>query len=282
MEFWNRRGRPAAALILLCLVGSAGLQAAPQRIVSINGSMTEALFAVGAGDRIVGSDTSSVFPAEARRMPKVGYQRKLSAEGILSLKPDLIIGTHEAGPPEVIAQLKDSGVPVVLYEDKGGLDSAYGKILFAGKHTGLEQEARELVQNMKAHIQNLKRPPLNTKVLFIYARGPGMVQVSGKGTPAHEMLELAGARNAMNSFEGFRPLTAEAMVAANPEIILIPSRALQSMGGESGLLKVPGVALTEAGRHRRFVVMDDLLLLGFSARTHLALEELIQKLSSQK
>ncbi|MCB1137173.1 MAG: ABC transporter substrate-binding protein [Leptospiraceae bacterium] len=241
--------------------------------------MTEALFAVGAGDRVVGSDTSSVYPQAARNMPKVGYQRKLSAEGILSLKPDIIIGTHEAGPPEVIAQLKASGVPVVLYEDKGGLEGAYGKILFAGKHSGNEDAAQSLVQQMKSHIQGLKRPDFNAKVLFIYARGPGMVQVSGKGTPAHDMIELAGAQNAMNSFQGFRPLTAEALVAANPDIILIPSRALQSMGGESGLLKVPGVALTDAGKNRKLVVMDDLLLLGFSARTHIALEELIQKLN---
>ena len=109
-----------------------------------------------------------------------------------------------------------------------------------------------------------------------------MVQVSGKGTQAHSMIALAGAKNAVTSFEGFRPLTSEALVAANPEVILIPTRALESLGGENGLLRIPGVALTEAGKKRRIVAMDDLLLLGFSSRLHIALKELVSHLKEQK
>ncbi len=231
---------------------------------------------------MVGVDTSSVHPAPARQLPKVGYQRSLSAEGVLSLKPDLIIGTGEAGPPPVLQQLRSSGVELVLFEDRWSPDSTYAKILFAGKHSGHEKEARALVAQMRESIATLTKPAREWRVLFIYARGPGMVQVSGKGTQAHSMIALAGAKNAVTSFEGFRPLTSEALVAANPEVILIPTRALESLGGENGLLRIPGVALTEAGKKRRIVAMDDLLLLGFSSRLHIALKELVSHLKEQK
>ncbi|MBU42067.1 MAG: hemin ABC transporter substrate-binding protein [Spirochaetaceae bacterium] len=272
----------AVALVSLFLASGAARGESPKRIVSLNGSMTEILFAIGAGDQVVGVDTSSVHPAPARQLPKVGYQRSLSAEGVLSLKPDLIIGTGEAGPPPVLQQLRSSGVELVLFEDRWSPDSTYAKILFAGKHSGHEKEARALVAQMRESIATLTKPAREWRVLFIYARGPGMVQVSGKGTQAHSMIALAGAKNAVTSFEGFRPLTSEALVAANPEVILIPTRALESLGGENGLLRIPGVALTEAGKKRRIVAMDDLLLLGFSSRLHIALKELVSHLKEQK
>ena len=271
-----------AVLVALFLASGAAQAQAPRRIVSLNGSMTEILFAIGAGDQVVGVDTSSIHPAAARKLPKVGYQRSISAEGVLSLKPDLIIGTGEAGPPPVLQQLRSSKVKLVLFEDKWTPESTYAKILFAGKHTGHEKEAAALVSKMKAAIASLTRPSKEWRVLFIYARGPGMVQVSGTGTQAHSMIELAGAKNAVTGFQGFRPLTSEAMVGANPDVILIPTRALASIGGEDGLLRVPGIALTEAGKKRRIVAMDDLLLLGFSSRLHIALKELVSNLTGLK
>ncbi|MEQ8351940.1 MAG: hemin ABC transporter substrate-binding protein [Leptospiraceae bacterium] len=272
----------AVCLSALLFLASPLFAEAPARIVSLNGSMTEILFAIGAGNQVVGVDTSSIHPPSAQKLPKVGYQRSISAEGVLSLKPDLIIGTAEAGPPPVLQQLRSSGVNLILFEDKWTPESTYAKILFAGKHSGHETEARALVSRMKDSIANLKRPSRKWKVLFIYARGPGMVQVSGTETQAHGMIELAGATNAVTGFQGFRPLTSEAMVGANPEVILIPTRALESIGGVDGLLRIPGIALTDAGKNRRIISMDDLLLLGFSSRLHIALEELVSQLANLK
>tara|TARA_B100001939_G_scaffold336008_1_gene338652 strand:- start:42305 stop:43123 length:819 start_codon:yes stop_codon:yes gene_type:complete len=271
-----------AVVVALLLLSGAALASAPKRIVSLNGSMTEILFAIGAGDQVVGVDTSSIYPPRAQGLPKVGYQRKISAEGVLSLKPDLVIGTGEAGPPPVLQQLRSSGVDLKLFEDKWTPESTYAKILFAGKHAGKEEQARALVSRMKQAIAALAKPEKEWRVLFIYARGPGMVQVSGSGTQAHSMIELAGGKNAITGFNGFRPLTSEAMVGANPEVILIPTRALASIGGIDGLLRIPGVALTDAGKNRRVIAMDDLLLLGFSSRLHIALRELISELSALK
>jgi iron complex transport system substrate-binding protein len=115
-------------------------------------------------------------------------------------------------------------------------------------------------------------------VLFVYARGAGTLMVSGGGTSAAEMLRLAGATNAVQGFEGFRPLTAEAVVAARPDIVLLPSRGLASLGGVEAVLKLPGMALTPAGRARRVVALDDTLLLGFGPRLADAVEQLIHLL----
>ena len=123
-------------VVVLAVLAGGTLEAAPQRIVSMNGSMTEALFAVGAGESVVGVDTSSVFPPEAQRLPKIGYQSKLSAEGILSLRPDLVLGTQDAGPPEVIEQIRRAGIRVEIYQDSSTVEGAYGKVLFAGQHSG--------------------------------------------------------------------------------------------------------------------------------------------------
>ena len=266
-------------VITLALFVGGTLEASPKRIVSMNGSMTEALFAVGAGDLVVGVDTSSVFPSEAQRLPKIGYQSKLSAEGILSLRPDLVVGTQDAGPPEVIEQIRRAGIRVEIYQDSSTVEGAYGKVLFAGKHSGHADKAVQIVARMRHNIEALK--PLNgsPRVLFIYARGPGMVQVSGTNTQAAAMLKLVGATTALPDFEGFKPLTSEALVVANPDIILMPTRSLESIGGIDGLLRIPGVALTKAGKERKVVAMDDMLLLGFSARLDAALVELIRLLS---
>lgn len=247
------------------------------RVVSLNGTITEIIFALGAGETVVGCDTSSLYPERANKLPKIGYQRAVSAEGILSLNPSLILGTNEAGPPNTIQQLQTSKKKISVFQDKPELDHVWKKIAWVGEQIGKSKEAKSLIDKLKKDYQVLRTKILTTNkpsVLFIYSRGQGTILVSGKNTAASEMIELAGGKNAIMEFEGFKPLTPESLAGLQVDFILIPTKALESLGGKEGLKKVPGLLLTKAGKQGKIIDMDDLFLLGFSTRIVSAIEEL--------
>ncbi|TGN20242.1 heme/hemin ABC transporter substrate-binding protein [Leptospira idonii] len=254
------------------------------RIVSLNGTITEILFALGAGDRLVGVDTSSYYPKEAVSLPKIGYQRTLAAEGILSLKPNQIIGTNYAGPPATIEQLTTFKVPMLIVQETLTIEGVEAKIEQIAKFISKEKEGKALIQAYKKQVASLdgSKPKKPVRVLFIYSRSATNVFVSGVNTPADAMIRLSGAENAMSGFNEFKPLTAEAVVAANPDVILIPEKSLEGLGGEKGLWELPGLNLTRAGKQKNVAVMDDLLLLGFGPRLANALGELSLKWKSLK
>ena len=248
------------------------------RIVSAGGTLTEIIFALGQGDKIVGVDTSSVFPEKALALPKVGYQRRLSAEGVLSLNPTLVTVTNHAGPPEVMKQLESVKTNVLTLPGEHGMENAYKRIELLGKALNVAPKATELVNQMKATMDSLSKRIQTSgpkpRVLSIYARGQGSVNVAGKNNASDTIITLAGGVNAINQYEGYRPITAEAVIAANPDFILLPSRGLDSLTGIDGLLKQPGIAQTTAGQKRQVIAIDDLILLGFGPRTPQAVEEL--------
>lgn len=252
------------------------------RIVSLNGAVTEIIYALNAGGKIVGVDTSSIFPEDTSKLPKIGYQRRVSAEGVLSLKPSLVIATAEAGPPEAISQLRSAGVSVLIVTEKPTIEGAQERIRTVAQALQLEDAGEKLISTMDSDLEKARATLRNTaskpKVLFIYSRGQGNMLVSGTKTAADEMIRLAGGINAVTGYEGFKPLTAEAVVAAAPDIVLLPERGLKSIGGIENLLVLPGLADTPAGKNRRIVTMDDLYLLGFGPRTGQAVKELISLL----
>jgi iron complex transport system substrate-binding protein len=274
--------------VLLAVIGSLWLghevqsqTAQPDahaRIVSIGGSVTEVVYRLGAGDRLVGADTSSIYPEAATRLPQVGYQRMLSVEGVLSLQPSLILASADAGPPEAVTLLQGAGTPIVTVPNEPTLAGAQRKIRVIAEALGRKAKGEALAATVARDIavvrhalRHLKSRP---RVLFIYARGQGAMSVSGAGTSADAMIALAGGVNAVTEYTGFKPLTPEAVIAAAPDILLIPERGLASIGGMDPLLAAPGVALTPAGRARRIVAMDDLRLLGFGPRLGQAVQEL--------
>jgi iron complex transport system substrate-binding protein len=245
-------------------------QAQPKRIVSAGGAVTETLYTLGLGDRIVGVDQSSTYPEEATKLPQIGYVRALSAEGILSLHPDLFVSTEDAGPPGVIEQLKGAGLKVLILPSDHTETTAVNRIVTLGKELGAEEQANRVVEEMRAKLE-LARKESSTKgsrprVLFLYCRGGSMMNVSGAGTAADAMLKLAGAENVVNEYEGYKPLTPEAAVKGNPDVILVTAGGVAGVGGIDRLLEHPALALTKAGRERKVVAMDDLFLLGFGPR----------------
>jgi iron complex transport system substrate-binding protein len=259
---------------------AAGTEAS--RIVSVGGGVTEIVYALDFGADVVGVDTSSVYPETATKLPQVGYQRQLSAEGILSLKPTLVLASTDAGPPAALDQLRTAGVTVVSIPADATVAGASARVRAIAQALGVAERGEGIVQRLETDLASAKsltaRVQYKPKVLFIYARGAGTLNVSGTGTAADEMIRVAGAENAVTAYEGFKPFTAEAAVAAAADVLLLPARGLDSLGGPEGLLALPGIAMTPAGRAKRIVTMDDLYLLGFGPRTGLAVQELAHHL----
>ncbi len=268
--------------ILGLLLLSTTLHAAtPLRVVTVGGAVTETAFALGSGDVLVGVDTSSTFPEMARTLPQVGYQRALSAEGIASLRPDLVIVSANAGPPTALAHLAALKIPVLRLVAGDSLDGATTRVLQMGEALGREGEATKLVEKIASEVG--ARVPLaahSPRVLFVMSLGQGSPMVAGRETAAAAMLELVGAQNAGNAIQGYKQFSREALVLLDPEIVVTTSRTLAANGGEANLAKLlPGLEITAAGRSGRLIVMDDLFLLGFGPRIGEAAQELATKLN---
>jgi iron complex transport system substrate-binding protein len=258
------------------------------RVIALGGSVTEIIYTLGASDNLVAVDTSSVYPSElVDTLPKVGYVRSLGAEGVLSLDPTLIITTPDAGPPEVVQQLRDTGVAIFIVPDEDSVAGAKAKIRTIADIFERHARAEDLIRQIELDMLEAQliidsvAAAAKPSVMFVYARGAGALSVSGTGTSAHAMIELARGVNAVTEYEGYRPLTAEAAVTAAPEVLLFLSRGLESVGGVAGLAELPGLALTPAYEDARVIAMDDLYLLGFGPRVGQAVLELTRALYAQ-
>lgn len=258
-----------------------------ERIITLGGPVTEVVYALGAGDQVIATDISSTWPAAVASLKKIGYQRTLSAENIIALQPTLILASAEAGPPAAIEQLRASGIRLEVIPSEHSLAGAKQKIDAVAKILGLNEAAKILHDTINRYaavadsLQRLAATGSPAKILFIYARGAGALQASGTGTAAAAMLAAAGLRNVVTEYNGYKPLTPEAIIAANPQVVLVTTSGLQSIGGKEGLLTAaPAIAQSDAGRAGRIVAMDDELLLGFGPRSGHAILELRRKIDS--
>jgi iron complex transport system substrate-binding protein len=239
----------------------------PQRIVTVAGNVSETVFALGVGDKVVGVDASSLFPAAVHQLPKVGYYRSINAEGILSLSPDLVIATDSAGPPAVIEQIRGAGIPIAVLDSAQSFEGAQRRVTQIAKLLDRTDEGTALTATMAKELSAMTRPETPPRVLFIYARGGGTQNVAGTETAANAMIELAGGKNAVSEYTGYKPMNAEAMIQANPDYILFTQRGLESIGGVEAAATLTGIAQTPAGKNQNIIALDDLLLLGFGPRT---------------
>ncbi|WP_245863424.1 heme/hemin ABC transporter substrate-binding protein [Candidatus Viridilinea mediisalina] len=258
-----------------------------ERIVSLSGDVTEIIFALGLGEHVVGVDSSATYPpAQTQALPNIGYQRRLSAEGVLSLNPSLVLGDETAGPPEVLSQIRATGVPVVLVADPPTLASPAAKVRWVAAALGVPQRGEALATQVAATIAAAKATTLQQdappRVLFLYLRGTDVQQVAGRENPADAMIVAAGAINAAAEagIVEFKPLSPEVIIAIQPDVILVLEKGLESIGGVDGLLRIPGIAATPAGRAQHIVAFDDLYLLGLGPRTGHALADLIAALQT--
>jgi iron complex transport system substrate-binding protein len=272
------------ALALACLlVLFAAASAEARRIVSIGGAVTEIAFALGAGDEIVAVDTTSLWPPEADDLPDIGYMRRLSAEPILALVPDLVLASAGSGPRPVLEQLASAGIAVAMIPDEPSIEGIYGKVEAVARALGREAEGKRLKAEIAAAFADAAQAVTAVapapRVLFVIGMGRGAPQAAGHDTAADAIIRLAGGTNAVTGYAGYRPLNPEAAIAAAPDLILTMTQTVEALGGSETLLARPEIGLTPAGAAGRLVALDGLLLLGFGPRTPEAVRELAGSLA---
>jgi iron complex transport system substrate-binding protein len=255
--------------VLAALCGPA-LADSAQRLITVGGAVTEIVYALGAGARVVATDTTSTWPEAAQALPRVGYQRALAAEGVLSMRPTLLIATADAGPPVALTQLQ-------------GADQVGGAIRAIAASLALDDAGRTLAARFDADWaaarQQVAALPGRPRALFILDHGGASPMVAGDGTAAAAMIDYAGAVNVMaGRFNGYRPLTLEAALAAAPDIIVTTDEAIATAGGRTTFLARPGLAALPAARAGRLVTLDALRLLGFGPRLPAAVLDLAQRM----
>lgn len=238
-----------------------------ERIVSLNGALTEILFALDVGEYVVGRDVTSTYPKWIKDSIKdLGHVRSLNIESLAALKPTVILGTNSELNSDMKQAIQNLGIRHKFFEQDFSVDGTKSLISELAHFMDIA-EPRVLLNKIDSDLEKIhsfQHPP---KVLFIYARGAGTMMVAGEGTPMERIIELAKGQNAVQGFKDFKPLTEEALLGSNPDVILLFETGLQSVGGVDGLIKTtPGILQTKAGKNKAVIAMDGALLADFGPR----------------
>ncbi|MEM7287896.1 MAG: ABC transporter substrate-binding protein [Actinomycetota bacterium] len=241
------------------------------RIIPLDGTVAEVVFALGLGDNVVATDLSATYPPEADALPEIGYQRSLTAEAIATHNPSVLLATEIAGPPETIDDLRRLGYPIVIVPNESTATGPADKIRAVANALGVSARGDALAGELEDTIEANTVAPTTTPpvVAALYLRGESTQLVLGRDAATHWLIEAAGGVNIADrlDIEEAAPISPEAIIAAAPDVLLIPSAGLESVGGIEGLLGVGGLSETPAGQNEAIVVVDDQLLLGNGPRT---------------
>lgn len=248
------------------------------RVVSIGGSITEIIYDLGEEGRLVGRDTTSVFPEAAHKIPDVGYMRALSPEGVLSINPTAIIAVEGSGPREAIDVLKKASVPFVFVPENYTAESVSEKIRIVGKALGVDDKAEKLSAKVEKELAAAEAETKNIKtrkrVLFVLSTTGGKIMAAGTKTAADGIIELAGADNVVTGYSGYKTMTDEAILTAQPDVILVMDVHGPRAIADADLLANKAIAATPAGQTKNIVRMGGQYLLGFGPRTAEAVHDL--------
>lgn len=266
-------------LLIVCLFAWATHYgaSAQQRIITAGSSSSEIVCALGLCDKIVATDRTSLYPESLQDLPSIGYRNSINAEGILSLQPDLVILEKSYVTDDLITQLRLSRIKVVVVQSEQNFESSKARIRTIAGALNKLSEAEQLIDQIEIDLLAISKKvasaPSRPKVLCVYARGTGAIQIAGSNT-SFELLRLAGAVNAAADIEGYKPLNTESLIQSNPDFILFFDSGLESIGGVEGALKIPGVSQTKAGKEKQIIHMDGNLLTNWGPRLAQAVEEL--------
>lgn len=250
-----------------------------ERLVAAGGSLTELIYAIGAGSNVVGVDETTSYPPETAALPHIGYWKQLSSEGILSLHPDSFITWQDAGPQIVLDQLRAQKVNVVtLPRVPATVEQMYANIHELAKTLRMPEQGDALVKRIHQRLDRVqqsvaaKKAPV--KAMFILSAGGSAPQVAGKGSVADAILTLAGAQN-VASHAQYKSYSAESLIAANPQVIVVTSQMVD--GDLNRLSAIAGITRTAAWKNQRIVTIDQALILGMGPRVADAVEALHQQ-----
>lgn len=255
------------------LLATPALHAA-EKLVSIGGDVTEIIYALGAGNKMVARDSTSLRPQAVLGLPDVGYMRQLNTEGILSVHPSLVLSSELAEPSLVLKQLEQNGVKVVRVPGTPSAETVPRKITVIAAALNRQAEGEKLIADYRSQISAIHHDPLPVKMLFVMSHGGMTSMAAGQGTAADAMITSVGAKNAMQGFSRYRPLSQEGVIASAPDILLLTADGVKTLGGMEQVWKLPGVAMTPAGKNKRVLVIDDMSLLGFGLQTPAVMAQL--------
>lgn len=251
------------------------------RIVALNGDLTETIFAMGAGERVVGIDLTTTYPPEATTLPDIGLSRDLNAEAVIGLAPTLVIGDEQAEPQGAIDQIRAAGIPVVILPTEVTLDGVMRKFTAVGTILDLPAEAEQLKQDVGSDIDVAlalaSEATSEPSAAYLYVRGPETLLLFGSAMPTHFLIEAAGGTDAAGDAGVIfaENLSAERLVEAAPEVLITPEEGFAIIGGLDSFLALPGVADTPAGTNGAVLTYDEALLLGMGPRVGEALLQLV-------
>lgn len=245
-----------------------------QRIVSIDGAITEIIYALGAEASLVGVDTTSRYPKPVTELPNVGYMRALSSEGIMALAPQKVITSSDAGPEKVLKNLKQAGLDIVMIKKNNSVAGVQEKIMRIAEAVEAPQEGKQLAEavGQQAKVVLSKVEGKNpARILFLLAAGGHGVMIAGRDTQASAMIDIIGGINVANQFTSYKPLTPESALQLNPDALVIANTHGQAFDFD----KFPTLKLTDAYKNDRIVDGDSMMLLGFGPRISDALQMMI-------
>ena len=243
-------------------------------IVSLGGSVTEIVYALGQEKRLIATDMSSLYPSEAKELPQVGYYRNISVEGIVSTAPALVLASENAGPKEVLDRIAELGIKVERVSDDSTVESLYQRISQIAKVLNTEQEGAVLLAEVKAAVENAMTLSTTPYRATLVVNRTGTFQAAGAGTSADELMRLAGFENIFSEQQSYKPVSKESFLERQPEVIITTTASVEKSGGLTQFAKDPVIANTPAAAAGRIVVLDDLLALGMGPRLDQAIRQL--------
>lgn len=281
-----RKSLFAAAILAGSLTAVMAQEVKPfadtSRLVSIGGSLTEIIYALGEEGRLVARDQTAVYPEAALKLPDVGYMRQLAPEGVLSVNPTALLIIEGSGPKETLDVLQKGSVEIVTVPEGYSHEGILEKVRVVGKALGVDAKADALVTELDAELKAAEaitaNVPARKRILFVLSLQEGKVMASGSDTAANGIIELAGGVNAVEGYSGYKALTDEAIVTAKPDVILMMSREGGHVVTDEDLLTQPGIAMTPAAASKSIVRVDGAYALGFGPRTASAITDLAKAL----
>lgn len=252
---------------LVTLLAFPFFTGAAERVVSIGGDVTEIVYALDCASSLVARDSTSLHPDAAKTLPDVGYMRQLNAEGILAMRPTLVLASAQAKPSLALEQVAASKVKVVTIPADNTLSGIESKITAVASALGKTSRGEVLSKQVHEKLAAIPANPLPIKVLFIMSHGGMSAMAAGQETAADAAIRAAGLQNAMQGFKRYQPLGQEGVIASQPELILVTADGVKTLGGERNVWALPGLAQTPAGKNRQLLVVDDMALLGFGLQT---------------
>ena len=270
--------KPVLPAIVTDLTGTQVIVNSVDRIIPLDGTVAEVVFALGLGSQVVATDLSATYPPEADALPEIGYQRALTAESIATYSPTVLLATEIAGPPGVIDDLRKLGFPVVIVPNRSGPEGPPEKIRAVAEALGIPELGDELANKVAADIgkATVTDPSSRPRVVSLYLRGASTQLVLGRNSATHWIIEAAGGESmaAVLDIDSSESISAEGLMVVAPDVVLVPSAGLDSVGGPNGLMTIGGLSQTPAGKHGAVVHFDDQWLLGNGPRVGSLIEQL--------